>query len=126
AHRFPHGSKQQNAPEARAELHYHDTSAITAELARFKRVAGEGRPFAEMFMTAPSPGIIASTMLNAFYPSQEDYLAAIAREMKSEYRAIANAELILQIDASYLAMERTTFYSVQTDAELARTFALLV
>ncbi|MGB9390231.1 MAG: hypothetical protein WCB70_09615, partial [Xanthobacteraceae bacterium] len=85
-HRFPHVSKQQNAPEARAELHYHDTSAIAAELARFRRIAGEGRTFAEMFMTAPSPGIIASTMLNAYYPSQEDYLAAIAREMRNEYR----------------------------------------
>ena len=43
-HRFPHVSKQQNAPEARAELHYHDTSAIAAETARFKRIAAEGRP----------------------------------------------------------------------------------
>src|SRR3974390_3316385 len=68
--RFPHVSKQQNAPEARAELHYHDTSAIAAEITRFTRIAGEGRPFAETFMTAPSPGIIASTMLNAFYASQ--------------------------------------------------------
>src|SRR6266700_5256451 len=70
-HRFPHVSKQQNAPEARAELHYHNTSAIATEIARFKRVAAAGWPFTEMFMTAPSPGIIASTMLNAFYPSQE-------------------------------------------------------
>jgi 5-methyltetrahydropteroyltriglutamate--homocysteine methyltransferase len=105
--RFPHVSKQQNAPEARAELHYHDTSAVAAETARFKRIAAEGRPFTEMFMTAPSPGIIASTMLNAFYPSQEDYLAAIAREMKNEYRAIADAGLILQIDAPDLAMHVT-------------------
>src|SRR5690242_8502837 len=27
-HRFPHVSKQQNATEAQAELHYHDTAAI--------------------------------------------------------------------------------------------------
>src|ERR1700688_3305260 len=83
-HRFPSVSKQQNAPEAQSELHYHDTSAIEGEIARFKRVAAEGAAFAEMFMTAPSPGIIASTMLNAYYPSQEAYLAAIAREMKNE------------------------------------------
>jgi len=125
-HRFPHVSKPQNAPEARAELHYHDTSAITAEIARFKRVAGEGRPFAEMFMTAPSPGIIASTMLNAFYASQEDYLAAIAREMANEYRAIAEAGLVLQIDAPDLAMDRTMFYRDQSDGEFAKTCALHV
>src|SRR5271154_4446524 len=65
--RFPNVSRQQNAPEAHGELHYHDTSAIEREIARFKRIAGEGKPFAESFMTAPSPGIIATTMLNAFY-----------------------------------------------------------
>ena len=120
-HRFPSVSKQQNAPEAQAELHYHDTSAIEGEIARFKRIASEGRPFAETFMTAPSPGIIASTMLNAFYPSQEDYLAAIAREMKNEYQAIHKAGLILQIDAPDLAMDRTMFYRDQTDAQFAKT-----
>jgi 5-methyltetrahydropteroyltriglutamate--homocysteine methyltransferase len=125
-HRFPHGSKQQNAPEARGELHYHDASAITAEIKRFTRIAGEGRPFAEMFMTAPSPGIIASTMLNAFYSSQEDYLAAIAREMHNEYRAIAEAGLILQIDAPDLAMDRTMFYRDQSDTEFAKTCELHV
>ena len=120
-HRFPSVSKQQNAPEAQAELHYHDTSAIEGEIARFKRIASEGRPFAETFMTAPSPGIIASTMLNAFYPSQEDYLAAIAREMKNEYQAIHKAGLILQIDAPDLAMDRTMFYRDQSDAQFAKT-----
>jgi len=125
-HRFPHGSKQQNAPEARGELRYQDASAITAEIKRFTRIAGEGRPFAEMFMTAPSPGIIASTMLNAFYSSQEDYLAAIAREMHNEYRAIAEAGLILQIDAPDLAMDRTMFYRDQSDTEFAKICELHV
>jgi 5-methyltetrahydropteroyltriglutamate--homocysteine methyltransferase len=125
-HRFPHVSKQQNAPEAQGELRYRDTSAIEAELARFKRVAAESNPFVEMFMTAPSPGIIASTMLNAHYPSQEDYLAAIAREMKNEYRAIYEAGLILQIDAPDLAMDRTMFYRDLSDAEFAKTCELHV
>src|SRR6476661_4564557 len=34
--RFPAVSKQQNAPEAQKELHYKDTSAIEAEIKRFK------------------------------------------------------------------------------------------
>src|SRR5579862_769998 len=55
-HRFPAVSKQQNAPQAQGELHYHDTSQIEAEIARYRRVAGDGKPFAEEFMTAPSPG----------------------------------------------------------------------
>ena len=116
----PAVSRQQNAPQAQRELHYHDTSAIEREIARFQRVVGEGKPFAEAFMTAPSPGIIASTMLNAFYATQEDYLAAIAREMQNEYRAIADAGLVLQIDAPDLAMDRTMFYRDQSDAEFVK------
>ena len=65
--RFPRRGKGQNAPEARAELKYLDTGPINEEIARFKKAA-EGK-FTETFMTAPSPGIIATTMLNAFYDS---------------------------------------------------------
>ena len=36
----------------------------------------------KMFTTAPSPGIVATTMLNAYYDSHEDYLDALAREMQ--------------------------------------------
>jgi len=125
-HRFPSVSKQQNAPEAQGEVHYRDTSAIDAEIARFKRIAAENSPFAEMFMTAPSPGIIASTMLNAHYPTQAAYLEALAREMSKEYQAIHKAGLILQIDAPDLAMDRTMFYRDQSDAEFAKTCALHV
>src|SRR5262252_10949398 len=65
--RFPQVSKQQNAPEAQAELKYLDIRPIENEIARFKKISG-GK-FAEQFMTAPSPGIISSTMLDAFYGS---------------------------------------------------------
>ncbi len=125
-HRFPAVSKQQNAPQAQGELHYHDTSQIEAEIARYKRVAGDGKPFAEEFMTAPSPGIVASTMLNAYYDSNEAYLAALAREMSKEYRAIHQAGLVLQIDAPDLAMDRTMFYRDRTDAEFVKACELHV
>src|SRR5262249_34859001 len=77
--RFPLVSKQQNAPEAQAEIQYKDTKDIETEIARFKTIAGNAFP--EMFMTAASPGIISSTMLNAYYDSHEAYLNALAREM---------------------------------------------
>jgi 5-methyltetrahydropteroyltriglutamate--homocysteine methyltransferase len=126
AHRFPSGSRQQNAPQAQRELHYHDTSAIEREIARFQRIAGEDKAFAEAFMTAPSPGIIASTMLNAHYATHEAYLAAIAREMKNEYLAIHQAGLILQIDAPDLAMDRTMFYRDKSDADFIKAVELHV
>ena len=68
-------------------------------------------------MTAASPGIIATTMINAHYDSYEKYLDALAREMKPEYRAIHEAGLILQIDAPDLAMSRTVNFQEQSDAE---------
>ena len=116
--RFPHVSKQQNAPEAQAEIKYLDIKPLENEIARFKRI-GTGK-FAEMFMTAPSPGIISSTMLNAFYKDHDAYLDAIAREMKNEYQAIHKAGLLLQIDAPDLAMDRTMFYRDLSDAEFAK------
>jgi 5-methyltetrahydropteroyltriglutamate--homocysteine methyltransferase len=116
--RFPHVSKQQNAPECQGELKYLDTGPIETELARFKTIS-EGK-FAERFMTAPSPGIISSTMLDAYYGSQEKYLDALAREMKNEYQAIANAGLLLQIDAPDLAMDRTMMYRDLSDAEFVK------
>jgi len=106
--RFPHVSKQQNAPECQGELKYLDLKPLESEIARFKKIS-LGK-FAESFMTAPSPGIISSTMLDAFYGSQDKYLTALSREMKNEYQAIHKAGLILQIDAPDLAMDRTMMY----------------
>jgi 5-methyltetrahydropteroyltriglutamate--homocysteine methyltransferase len=71
-------------------------------------------------MTAPSPGIVASTMLNAYYPSHEAYLDAIAREMRNEYQAIHRAGLILQIDAPDLAMDRVMMFRDLSDAEFVK------
>ena len=116
--RFPHVSKQQNAPECQGELKYLDIKPIENEIARFKTIA-KGK-FAEQFMTAPSPGIISSTMLNAHYDSHDAYLAAIAREMRNEYLAINKAGLLLQIDAPDLAMDRTMLYRDLSDAEFVK------
>jgi 5-methyltetrahydropteroyltriglutamate--homocysteine methyltransferase len=118
--RFPKRSRMQNAPEAQAELRYLDTSAIRQEIDRVQACVKELHAFRECFMTAPSPGIISSTMLNAFYDSQESYLAAIAREMRNEYMAIHQAGLVLQIDAPDLAMDRAMFYRDLSDADFVK------
>jgi len=112
--RFPAVSKQQNAPECQAELKYLDVKPLEGEIARFKKIS-DGK-FAERFMTAPSPGIISSTMLDAFYGSQDKYLTAISREMKNEYETIHKAGLLLQIDAPDLAMDRSMMYRDLDDA----------
>ncbi|MET0277307.1 MAG: cobalamin-independent methionine synthase II family protein [Pseudorhodoplanes sp.] len=116
--RFPHVSKQQNAPEAQSEVKYLDIQPIENELARVKRIAGT--TFPEMFMTAASPGIIASTMLNAFYKSNDEYLDVLSREMSKEYHAIHKAGLLLQIDAPDLAMDRTMFHRDLSDKDFVK------
>ncbi len=72
--RFPIAPKSwRGAPEARTEIEYRDLEPIRAETAGFNRVADELGAFSERFMTAPSPGIISTTMLNAYYATHEAY-----------------------------------------------------
>lgn len=100
-----------NAPQAVAELRYEDLSGVTKECELFRRGTERGsRKFSERFMTAASPGIIATTMLNAHYDSHEKYVFAIAREMKKEYEYIHLQGFVLQLDAPDLAMERTFLF----------------
>jgi 5-methyltetrahydropteroyltriglutamate--homocysteine methyltransferase len=123
--RFPKRAKISDAPQAIAEVRYLSTKDIEDEITRFKRCASRAKPgFAEMFLTAPSPGIVATTMMNAHYATHEAYLMALARELKAEYRAIHEAGLVLQIDAPDLAMERTMTFQDQSDAQFVKTCEL--
>ena len=117
--RFPRRGKISNAPQAQAEVKYHDIGQINDEIARFRRCAPKGT-FVEDFATAPSPGIVATTLQNAFYDSHERYLDALARELRHEYMAIHDAGLMLQIDAPDLAMERTMMFQDLSDADFLK------
>ena len=118
--RFPKRSRMQNAPEAQADIRYLGTAAIEQELDRVKRSIQAVGGFAGAFMTAPSPGIVSTTMYNAYYDSHEAYLNAIAREMRHEYLAIHRAGLILQIDSPDLAMDRGMFYRDASDSDFVK------
>jgi 5-methyltetrahydropteroyltriglutamate--homocysteine methyltransferase len=123
--RFPKRAKISNAPQAIGEVRYLDTKDIKDEIARLRHCAtGAQSPFAEMFMTAPSPGIVATTMMNAYYDSHEAYLMALARELRPEYLAIHEAGLMLQIDAPDLAMERTMTFQDLSEAQFVKTCEL--
>jgi 5-methyltetrahydropteroyltriglutamate--homocysteine methyltransferase len=100
-----------DAPQAVAEVAYTDLGEATAECEMFQRcVAGERQGFAEPFMTAASPGVIATIMLDAFYGSHERYIRALAREMRKEYELIVARGFVLQLDCPDLAMERVRFF----------------
>lgn len=117
AHRMRRVSRVRNAPQAVGELRYRDRTAVERECAR---ALAAGRPgqdggFVDMFMTAPSPGIVATTMHNAHYDSYETYLSAVAQELRQEYAAILDMGMILQIDAPDLAMERCIMFQDLSD-----------
>ncbi len=100
-----------DAPQAVAEVAYTDLGEATAECELFQRATpGEGKGFAEPFMTAASPGVIATIMLDAYYGSHERYIRALAREMRKEYELIVAHGFVLQLDCPDLAMERVRFF----------------
>lgn len=126
ANRFPKRSRMQNAPEARSDLRYLGTGAINEELARLKKAASEVGSFKECFVTAPSPGIVSTTLLNGYYESQEAYLMALAREMNKEYSAIHQAGFLVQIDSPDLAMDRAMFYRDLSDRDFVKAIEVHV
>ncbi len=84
-------------------VRYVGQGAVQADIDNLK-AAAEGIGSAGVFMTAASPGVIAVFSPNRYYPSQEDYLGAVAEAMKVEYEAIHRAGLVLQLDCPDLAM----------------------
>jgi 5-methyltetrahydropteroyltriglutamate--homocysteine methyltransferase len=123
AARFPHTARLINAPAAIEEIRYVNATPIKDDAARLRRLGGD---FRERFITAPSPGIVATTMINQYYDSHEAYLMALATALSNEYRAIHEAGLVLQIDSPDLAMERHRFFSHLSDSEFLQQLELLV
>jgi 5-methyltetrahydropteroyltriglutamate--homocysteine methyltransferase len=91
-------------PQAVADVGYGSTDAVDTDCQRLDALLA-GQPFAEAFLTSPSPGIVVAAMANRHYPSLEEYLAAVGAALAVEYRRIVEAGFVLQIDAPDLAME---------------------
>jgi 5-methyltetrahydropteroyltriglutamate--homocysteine methyltransferase len=104
-----------HTPQALAEVEYTDLGDAASECDLFLRCAGGlTRPFTEHFMTAASPGIIATTLLNAYYDSHERYVFALAAQMRKEYELIHSRGFLLQLDCPDLAMERTRLFQQES------------
>src|SRR5262249_56627575 len=71
-------------------LRYQDRSALDRELTNLKATANKAKPV-DVFMTAPSPGILTRFIINLHYPTEDAYVAALADVIKTEYRAIVEA-----------------------------------
>jgi 5-methyltetrahydropteroyltriglutamate--homocysteine methyltransferase len=106
-------------PGCVGELRYQDRSALDRDLVHLKAAADKEKP-TDVFMTAPSPGILTRFIINLHYPSEDAYLAALADMIKTEYRAIVDAGFVLQIDAPDLASARNNQYRHLSDDEFRK------
>ena len=100
-------SPNEGLPMAVGEVRYVKPEAIEAECRDFADVL-KAHPgaFAEAFMNAPSPGILAAAIKNRHYDTELKYLEALAEALRVEYEAIVRSGFVLQIDAPDLALER--------------------
>jgi 5-methyltetrahydropteroyltriglutamate--homocysteine methyltransferase len=104
-------ARPRQTPQAVAEVEYADLHEAEQECDLFLRYTeGQPRQFTERFMTAASPGIIATAMGNAYYDSHERYVFAVAKQMQKEYELIHARGFILQLDCPDLAMERAMLF----------------
>ena len=83
-------------------LRYIGHEAVQADIANLK-AALDGTDATHGVLMAVAPGTIEHWMHNEYYSSQEEFLFALADAMNEEYRAIADAGLIVHIDDPDLA-----------------------
>ena len=100
-----------DVPTCVGPLVYERLDLVERECRQFLDAVGaaEGEP-EDLFMTAASPGIVALTMADRHYASHQDYVFALAEELRKEYEIIVANGLTLQLDCPDLAMERHVSY----------------
>ena len=72
------------------------------------------------FMNAASPGVISLFLQNDFYATRDEYLAALADAMRTEYRTIVDSGLMLQLDCPDLALSRHMLFNDLSDDEFLK------
>jgi 5-methyltetrahydropteroyltriglutamate--homocysteine methyltransferase len=96
-----------------------DRTALEHDLDNMRRAVAAAGP-TEAFLNAASPGVVATFLPNAYYPTHEGYIEAVADAMRDEYQAIARAGFVLQVDCPDLAMARHTTFQTLTEAEFLK------
>lgn len=92
-------------PACVGDVAYVDRGPLDADIENLRAAAEASAPY-DVFLSAASPGVISLFLENQHYATREDYLAALADAMKTEYDAIHAAGFVLQIDCPDLAMGR--------------------
>jgi len=97
----PAGQIKQSRPHwvASGPISYRGQASLRREIDIFRSVIG---PDTEAFITTTAPASLEPYRGNEYYPSQEEFIFALAEAMRSEYQAIVTAGFILQVDDAWL------------------------
>jgi len=99
---------------------YKDSAAVEEDLTRLQNILQTEIPRDGSFITSASPGVVALFQVNKFYSSHEDYVGALASELKTEYKKVIDSGMFLQLDCPYLAMGRHHAYAKLSEEEFLR------
>jgi 5-methyltetrahydropteroyltriglutamate--homocysteine methyltransferase len=86
-----------------APIEYHGQEELQRDIANFKAaLAAAG--VKQGFLPVAAPASVIPDRKNEYYKSDEECLRAIARAMRTEYKAIVDAGLLLQLDDARFAV----------------------
>jgi 5-methyltetrahydropteroyltriglutamate--homocysteine methyltransferase len=106
-------------PACTGPVTYKSRTDVDRDLENLKAAVAQTKP-TEAFMSAASPGVISIFLPDTYYKTHEAYLGALADAMKTEYDAIHQAGIVLQIDCPDFAMGRHIQFPNATLAEFRK------
>jgi 5-methyltetrahydropteroyltriglutamate--homocysteine methyltransferase len=90
-------------PTCDGPLRYIGLDQVRRDIETFKAAVAQ-HPATEAFIPAASPGVVAMCSPNRHYRTYDEYVMALAAALNVEYRAIAEAGFLVQVDAPDLAL----------------------
>ncbi|HSB24714.1 MAG TPA: cobalamin-independent methionine synthase II family protein [Burkholderiaceae bacterium] len=99
------GRSRRRTPSCNAAVQVRDPQAAQTDAAHLRAALAQVKA-EEGFLTAASPGVVSLFFRNEHYPTEEEYLFAIAEAMRVEYETIVDAGFVLQLDCPDLGMGR--------------------
>jgi 5-methyltetrahydropteroyltriglutamate--homocysteine methyltransferase len=103
----------------------YDRTALDRDIANFKAALdAAGKAYSEAFLPVVAPAS-AYWLKNEYYPSDEEFVYALADALHEEYKGIVDAGLLLQVDDAVLMHEADTMLSKGQSWEDYRRWAQL-
>ena len=110
--------------ECSGPIGYRDAE-VKRDVANFQ-AALKGVNVAEAFLPVAAPESARGVRLNRYYKSDDEFLAAIADALRTEYRAIVDAGFLIQLDDAYLAHEYDRLLITHRASEIHKQFAAYI